>query len=238
MTDAKEAIERLDKTTREASESVALGEFRLAVKSEKVFLLDRADRAVWSCNVSSLDSRQNKKQLTQLTGQPDDYIDQVTAQLLFSLEQHEDHESQQIKAALDSVQQKVTLSKEQLDAKGLELLKSGEFLYKVKQIYDKGVLADKYRFVLREDDHKLLTVLNCVSSRSRWPQSEYVTGSSGFGKSNLVMVGLCLIPTSWSKILTYVTPAALRYSPNQEYSILFILRAQTDRRTRHSAHEK
>jgi hypothetical protein len=223
LSSPEEAIDRIERVTREANQTVALGDFRLVLKADKVFLFDKSDAVLWSCNASSLDSSQKKNQLCEHTKCSTELIDQVTAQLLFSLEQApDDHESQQIKAALDSVQQEVTLSKEQLDAKGLALLKTGDVLYKVKQVYDKGVQVDRYRFVLWEDDKKILTAVNCVSSKSRWPQSVFVTGSSGFGKTNMVMVALCLIPSSWSKILTYVTPAALRYSPNQDYSILFI----------------
>lgn len=222
MVDPEDAIEQIEDAIREACSTKILGDYRLVVRDDKVFLLEKSGAVLWSCNTSALDSSQKKKQLCEHTKCAAEEIDRVTAQLLFSLEQHEDHESQQIKAALDSVQQEVTLSKEQLDTRGLALLKTGDVLYKVKQVYDKGVQADRYRFVLWEDDKKILTVLNCISSKSRWPQSQFVTGSSGFGKTNMVMVALCLIPSSWSKVLTYVTPAALRYSPNQDYSILFI----------------
>lgn len=213
----------IDTVTQAINQTAFLGNLRLVVKGEKVFLLDESNNALWSCNAQSVDSPQKKKQLAELTHQSDSEIDRVTAQLLFSLErQHDDHESEQIKDGLNSVGEGITLSSEEVAAKGLELLKSGQLLYSIKQVYDKGVQADKYRFVLWEDDKKLLTAVNCVSSKSRWAQSEFVDGSSGFGKSNMVIVALCLIPSSWSKILTYVTPAALRYSSNQDYSILFI----------------
>lgn len=224
MSDASEAIEEIQEAASDAQQVFPLGNFRLVIKGDKVFLLNGEDKAEWSCNVPSLDSHQNKKQLSERTQQSDAEVDKVSAQLLFSLEQeHEDQESRQIRAELNSVGQDLSLSEEELNRKGLEFLKSGDLLYKVKKINDEGVLlGSKYRFVLGEDDTKLQTFENCVSCASRWPQNEFVSGTSGFGKSNMVLVALCLLPQSWVKILTYVTPAALRYSPNQSYKLLFI----------------
>jgi hypothetical protein len=223
LAEPTDAVDEIENATNEACPSAALGQYTLAVKGEKAFLLDNSGSAVWSCNAGSLDSFQKKKQLIEVTKCSATDIDEATAKLLFSLErEHEDRETREINRALNAVEKNVTLSEGQLNVKGLELLEHGELLSKAKEVYDKGVLVDKYRFVLGEDDGKLLMSSHCYSAVSRWPQSVFVTGGSGFGKTNLVLVALCQVPAEWAKILSYVTPAALRYSPNQDYKILFI----------------
>ncbi len=109
----------------------------------------------------------------------------------------------------------------EIDSAARELLRDPNFLNYVREVYEQGVEIDQYRFVLGEQDAKLLVYLLCLSAKTRWPQSLWVTGDSGFGKSNLIKVTLHLMPPGYAKTVSYFTPGAIRYG-KQSYNLLFI----------------
>ena len=194
--------------------------FHLTCKGGKAFLIDRTGKPVWSCNLESLDGPRAKNQLKEITGLDEREVNKVTAAFTFSLQQKEDsQEDKKIEEGLKPIE--ITLSQEELQRRAVELLKSSDLLYRVKTICEKGVIADRYRFVLGEDDKKLLAFLIAISAKSQWPQSIWTTGSSGFGKSNLIVVTLKLMPSGYAKIRSYLTGAGLRYG-KQDYKVLFI----------------
>lgn len=108
-----------------------------------------------------------------------------------------------------------------LEAEAHHFLKDPAILHRVKQLVEKGFMVDRYRFVLGEDDKKLLIFLSALSSSTPWPQNVWLTGTSGFGKTNMVMIILALMPPRWVKRRAYLTAAGLRYG-DQDYKILFI----------------
>jgi hypothetical protein len=114
-----------------------------------------------------------------------------------------------------------SLSQEELDGRAREFLSSPDLLHRIKSIMEKGVIADRYRFVLGEDDRKLLVFLIAASASTRVPQSLWVTGTTGFGKSNLVMVVLRLMPPGYAKIRSYITAGGIRYG-DKDYRVLFL----------------
>jgi hypothetical protein len=114
-----------------------------------------------------------------------------------------------------------SLSEEELKKMALELLRSPDLLFKIKTIYEKGVVVDRYRFVLGEGDKKLLVFIIVISAETPYPQSLWVTGDSGYGKTNTVVVTLALMPPGYAKVRSYLTGAGLRYG-DQDYKVLFI----------------
>jgi hypothetical protein len=201
-------------------EGSTLGDFHLAVKGKKIFLIDKSGEAVWSKDLDKIDGRDAKKELREKTGIEESEIDRAAASLLFSLQQKgEDQETKKVEEGLKPVE--TTLPKEELQKRALELLRSRQLLFKVKETYDKGVVVDRYRFVLGEDDKKLLSYVISVSAETYWAQSLWVTGTSGFGKTNMVVVTLKLMPPGYAKTRSYLTGAGLRYG-SQDYKILFI----------------
>ena len=102
-----------------------------------------------------------------------------------------------------------------------ELLRDPAFLHYIREVMERGVEADRYRFVLGEEDKKLLTYLIALSAKSKWPQSLWVTGDPGFGKSNMVKVALHLMPEGYAKERAYITPGGLRHG-DQDYRVLFV----------------
>jgi predicted transcriptional regulator len=113
------------------------------------------------------------------------------------------------------------IPREILDAQAMEFLHDPALLYRVKTLLEKGFQVDRYRFVLGEDDKKLLTFLIGISAQTPWPQNEWWTGSSGFGKTNVVITTLALMPPGYVKQRSYLTPGGLRYG-SQNYKVLFL----------------
>lgn len=113
------------------------------------------------------------------------------------------------------------IPQERLDARVMGFLHDPALLHRVKQLIEKGLVADRYRFVLGENGKVLLTFLIALSSSTSWPQNEWMTGTSGFGKTNLAMTTLALMPPGYVKRRAYLTAAGLRYG-DQEYKVLFI----------------
>ncbi|HDD40378.1 MAG TPA: hypothetical protein ENG21_03920 [Nitrososphaeria archaeon] len=109
----------------------------------------------------------------------------------------------------------------EVDSAARELLQDPNFLNYVQEVYEQGVEIDQYRFVLGEQDAKLLVYLLSLSAKTRWPQSLWVTGDSGYGKSNIIRVTLHLMPEGYAKVVSYFTPGALRHG-RKNYSLLFI----------------
>jgi len=103
----------------------------------------------------------------------------------------------------------------------LELLCDPGFLNCIRKVMEEGVEANRYRFVLGEEDKKLLTYLIAVSAKSKWPQSLWVTGDPGYGKSNMIKVTLHLMPEGYAKERAYITPGGLRHG-DQDYKVLFV----------------
>lgn len=130
-----------------------------------------------------------------------------------------DAEARSIVEGLQKIQPDIT--EEMLKEWALTLLRSPGLLFQVKQIYEKGVMVDRYRFVLGEDDKKLLIFAISASAKTSWPQSLWTTGSSGFGKTNMMMVTLALMPPGYAKVRSYLTGAGLRYG-SKDYKVLFI----------------
>ncbi|MHA1632674.1 MAG: hypothetical protein ACTSXC_07725, partial [Candidatus Freyarchaeota archaeon] len=128
-------------------------------------------------------------------------------------------EARRILRELHDIQPDIT--EEVLREHALTFLRSPNLLFQVKQIYEKGVMVDRYRFVLGEDDKKLLTFAIAASAKTLWPQSLWATGTSGFGKTNMIMVTLALMPPGYAKVRSYLTGAGLRYG-SQDYKVLFI----------------
>jgi len=201
-------------------EHLSLGDYRLAAKGKKVYILDGEDRKVWSCRLESLDGPRAKKELQEITGLHKEEIDRGVAAFSYSLEAgKEDRESQKIEEGLKRAE--TSLPEEELQRRALELLSAPNLLFRVKTIYEKGVTVDRYRFVLGEEDKKLLTFIIAASAKASWSQSLWMTGDSGFGKSNMVVVTLAFMPPDYSKVRSYLTGAGLRYG-SQDYKVLFI----------------
>jgi DNA-binding transcriptional ArsR family regulator len=114
-----------------------------------------------------------------------------------------------------------SLGAEELTKLAMEFLRSPNLLYMIKLLMEKGLVLDRYRFVLGEDDRKLLSFLIGVSARTRWPQSAWVTGSSGYGKDNLVKVAMALMPPGFVKKRDYLTGGGIRYG-DRNYKVLYI----------------
>jgi predicted transcriptional regulator len=113
------------------------------------------------------------------------------------------------------------IPREILDAQAMEFLHDPALFYRVKTLLERGFQVDRYRFVLGEDDKKLLTFLIGISAQTPWPQNEWWTGSSGFGKTNVVVTTLALFPPGYVKQRSYLTPGGLRYG-SQNYKVLFL----------------
>jgi hypothetical protein len=96
--------------------------------------------------------------------------DRVIAQLaeILCLRERERFKQQ----AEDGLRQAEThLTENEITNGATELLKSPDMLYRVKGIYDRGVMVDRYRFVLKEEDKKLLTFLIFLSDITSWSQT-------------------------------------------------------------------
>jgi hypothetical protein len=202
------------------TEELSLGEYHIELKGEKAILYDRDGTAVFSHNASSVDGLQVKRKIAKIVDVTDEEVDRVIAQLaeILCLRERERFKQQ----VEDGLRQAEThLTENEITEGATELLKSPDMLYRVKRIYDRGVMVDRYRFVLMEDDKKLLTFLIFLSAITSWSQSLWSTGSSGFGKSNMIAVTLRVMPPGYAKVRSYLTGAGLRYG-NQDYKVLFI----------------
>jgi predicted transcriptional regulator len=105
----------------------------------------------------------------------------------------------------------------------LSLLRDPALLFKVKQVLEQGFHVNgRYRFVLGEDSKKLLLYLINISAKTRWPQSCWLTGDAGLGKSNLAYTVTALMPTGYVKTRSYLTAGGIRYG-DQSYKVLFIV---------------
>jgi len=201
-------------------ERIFLGDYRLGSKGAIAIVYDENGQPVWSVKAVSLTGYTIKKDLAKKLSLDESVVDRAVAQFMLSLRREEkDREDQQTAEGLKPI--KTSLPKEELQRRALDLLSSPDLLFRVKVIYEKGVMVDRYRFVLGEEDKKLLTFIISASAKTSWPQSLWTTGNSGFGKSNLVVVTLALMPPSYSKVRSYLTGAGLRYG-SQDYKILFI----------------
>jgi predicted transcriptional regulator len=208
------------KGTVKQEEGILLGDYHLELRGSNAIVYDKAGQPVWSIRATSLTGYNVKKDLAKKLGLDESIVDRAVAQFMLSLRQKkEDRGVQQIEEGLKPIE--TTLPKEELQRRALELLRSPNLLFRVKTIYEKGVVADRYRFVLGEEDKKLLTFAIAASAKSSWPQSLWVTGTSGFGKSNLVVVTLALMPAGYAKVRSYLTGAGLRYG-SQDYKVLFV----------------
>jgi hypothetical protein len=110
----------------------------------------------------------------------------------------------------------------------LSLLRDPGFLFKVKQALEEGFCVNgRYRFVLGEDQKKLLLYLINISAKTKWPQSAWITGDSGVGKSNLAYTVTALMPEGYVKMRSYLTGGGMRYG-DQHYKVLFIVEWRRD----------
>lgn len=110
----------------------------------------------------------------------------------------------------------------ELDVRALNFLRSPDLLHQVKKILDKGIIVDnRLRAVIKEDDKKLHAFCVAVSAKSLRPQNLLISGTSGYGKSNIVSAVLALMPPDYVKFRSYFTAAGLRYG-SQDYKLLFI----------------
>jgi energy-coupling factor transporter ATP-binding protein EcfA2 len=111
---------------------------------------------------------------------------------------------------------------EQIEAGAMEFLRDPKLLYRIKTLLDRGFVMDRYRFVLGEDDKKLLTFCIEISAQTSWPQNLFVVGPPGFGKTNILHCVSGLMPEGYVKRRAYFTGAAMRYT-EQAYKVLFLV---------------
>jgi hypothetical protein len=158
-------------------------EHYLTVKTDTVFLLDYEDKRLWSCKVTSLDSFQKKKQLAELTNQPEKRIDEVVADLRWSLQEE---------PTVEQKEPDFTPSADAL-AKAKELSKDpAKFFHHAQKVLETK-LAGEYQnrlFVLLACvcRHLKTTIIRIYGPNSAGKKMLYYWIPDVFGNNNVVVI--------------------------------------------------